>query len=978
MRRFAETVLRFRVLVIVLTLLTTLILGYFLKNLSINSDIFSSLAQDDPRVVLLNEVGDKFGGSSLAMVALESDDAFSYANLTRLAEITRRFKEMDEVAYVTSLTDVLDIKKTEWGLEVGKLIDNDAIPLDSAALRRLKEYTLSKRMYRGNLVSENGRIAVVAARLRDGADKVATGRRMREIVEATQGSQKVYYAGIPFQMGSLTDMIQTDMRKLLPLVVLVVIVVLFLGFWSLRGILLPLSCAAMSTIWVLGVMSVLRIPLTIMSNIMPVLLVAIGSAYGIHMLSKYNEDVRHGEGKFWGIREALSEVGIPILLAGVTTLIGFLTFLSSSLSLIREFGIFTALGVAFAMLVSITFLPAVLSFLKVAPSRPGRKAAGNAWSTRAMDKLGGVVLRNTKLIVAVCAVVVVLSLIMIPRLKREVNMVDYFKKDSEIRQGEEMMENRLGGSIPIQILFRGDWKDPFVLKEMLRLESFLGAQPDVHDPQSVADLICEMNWVMNGHHTIPETKEGVANLWFFLEGNEALSQLIASGGSEALIQAKVRSLNTKRVHALVSSVEDYIRRELRTDLVPVKLSAASPELAAELKKERVDRILTAIDMDVARRGLEWNSDSPELQKVMTAAVAADSGGLDKALIDAAMSRMGAYLHSGDADIQIESERVIAAVVADISGFLRTGIPGDADIVAVLKKAVPRSQYARDPEMLDQAAEAMAAIIADEADRARVNRLIRMLGLFLPSSLAADEEFLGELRDDVWEINEDWTAIAGSEYASLPGNPEVKDRAELSAQQTGMPIVYLDIDRNLARSQVLSLAIAILLVFLLLAYRLKSAIGGLVSITPIVITVLVNFLIMALFRIPLDIVTVLLGSIAVGIGIDYTIHFVTRFKVEHAQGRTEFEALDKTLRTTGKAIIINAVSVAMGFLVLVLGSIVPLQRFGYLIALSMIVSAVASITVLPALLLVTRPGFVGRLGTLTNGLVSKAADRIRTK
>jgi len=130
--------------VIVLTLLVTLVLGYFLKNLTINSDIFSSLAHDDP---LLTEVGDKFGGSSLAMVALESDDAFSHANLTRLAEITRRFKEMDEVAYVTSLTDVLDIKKTEWGLEVGKLIADDAIPQDSAALRKLREWDCRKSRF---------------------------------------------------------------------------------------------------------------------------------------------------------------------------------------------------------------------------------------------------------------------------------------------------------------------------------------------------------------------------------------------------------------------------------------------------------------------------------------------------------------------------------------------------------------------------------------------------------------------------------------------------------------------------------------------------------------------------------------------------------------------------------------------------------------------------------------------------------------
>jgi predicted RND superfamily exporter protein len=136
--------------------------------------------------------------------------------------------------------------------------------------------------------------------------------------------------------------------------------------------------------------------------------------------------------------------------------------------------------------------------------------------------------------------------------------------------------------------------------------------------------------------------------------------------------------------------------------------------------------------------------------------------------------------------------------------------------------------------------------------------------------------------------------------------------------------------------------------------------------------------MAIFGIPLDVVTVLIGSVAVGIGIDYTIHFIIRFKVEHSLGKTELEALGKTLETTGKAIVINALSVMMGFLVLVLGNIVPMQRFGYLIAITMIVSATASITVMPALLLVTRAGFIGRLGLLTNGLVSKVANKINVK
>jgi len=987
MQKFSESVIKFRKLIIFVTILITLILGFFLKDLTINSDILSYLPQDDPKVVIFNEVGDKFGGSSLAMVALECEDAFNQSTLTRANEITQQFKEMDEIFHVMSLTDIIDIKKTDWGFEIGKLIDEDNIPRDSEELLRLRKYALSKDMYRGNLISDDGKITLIIARLKEDADKLAIGRRMREVVEGTRGNEKIYYGGIPFQMIFLTDIIQSDLIILMPLVILLVMGILFVSFRSLRGVFLPLSCVLISTIWVLGFMSLLKIPLTIASDAMPVLLVAIGSAYGIHMLSKYNENIHKEDGKIQDIKGALSEVGFPILLAGLTTLIGFLSFLSSNLSLIREFGVFTAMGVAFAMIISVTFLPAVLSFMKVKRST---KKKENEWSTRMMNKLGGFVLRNAKLIVAFCTVVVLFSLFMITRLSREVNMIDYFKKNSEIRQAEEMMEERLSGSIPVQIVIKGDLKDPFVLKEMIRFEKFLEAQPSIHNPQSIADLICEMNWAVNGHHTIPETRDGVANLWFFIEGNEILNQLITDDAMEALIQAKLGTVNTKQVIALVNQVEGYINKELRTDLVELRISLVSSDFEAELAKERMERILSKINWDIRKRGLVWTAHNSELSEMLFTAANPNSGGLDDAMIDAIGMKVSDYLRAESADIQVESEKVIIAIIADIGDSLRlsksgerigeakTPEWGEEDIVDILKNNVPQPLYAEDPEALDYVAETIVTIIKDEKIWTRVKRLIQDIKPFLPESLVNDEKFLSDLRDDVWEINEEWTAISHSKYTIFSGNTKSQSRAKLSAQQTGMPIIYNDLDRQIMKSQAFSLSIAILLVFLLLACRLKSIIGGFISTTPIILTILINFTIMAIFGIPLDVVTVLIGSVAVGIGIDYTIHFIIRFKVEHALGKTELEALGKTLETTGKAIVINALSVMMGFLVLVLGNIVPMQRFGYLIALTMIISSTASITVMPALLLVTRAGFIGRLGLLANGLVSKVATKINAK
>jgi len=990
MQKFSELVIKYRKIIIFITIFTTLFLGYCLKDLTINSDILSYLPQDDPKVVLFNEVGDKFGGSSLAMVALECEDAFNHATLTRADEITRQFKEMDEIFHVMSLTDIIDIKKTDWGLEIGKLIDEDNIPRDSEELLRLRKYALSKDMYEGNLVSDDGRITVIIARLNQDADKLAIGRQMKEVVERTRGDEKIYYGGIPFQMIFLTDIIQSDLIKLTPIVILLVMGILFLSFRSFRGVFLPLSCVLISTIWVLGFMSLLRIPLTIASDAFPVLLIAIGSAYGIHMLSKYNEDVHKEEGKIQDIKAALSEVGFPILLAGLTTLIGFLAFLTSKLSLIREFGIFTALGVGFAMIISMTFLPAVLSLMKVKRIKRGAKKIEKEWTTRMMDKLGEFVLLKAKLII-VCGIVVGLfSLFMVTKLSREVNMIDYFKKNSEIRQAEEMMEDRLGGSIPVQIVVKGDLKSPFVLKEIIKFEKYLEAQPDINNPQSIADLICEMNWVVNGLYTIPETKEGVANLWFFIEGNEVLNQLITDDAREALIQAKLGTVNTKQLIALVNRVEDYMNQELKTDLVELRISLASSELATELAKDRMERILSKIEWDIRKRGLAWTAYNSELREMLFTTANPNSGALDDAMIDAIGVKVSDYLRGDSADIQVESDRVISAIITGIDDALRLSISGERsvsektpewseeDIVDVLKKNVPQTLYADDPIALDYVAGTIVAMIQDEKNWARVRNLIQGIKPFLPESLINDEKFLSDLRDDVWEINEDRTTIEGSKYESLSGNIDIEARAKLSAQQTGMPIIYNDLDRNIMGSQAFSLSIAVLLVFLLLAFRLKSLIGGLISITPIVLTILINFTIMAIFNIPLDVVTVLIGSVAVGIGIDYTIHFIIRFKVELARGKTELEALDKTLETTGKAIIINALSVMMGFLVLVLGNIVPMQRFGYLIALTMIISATASITILPALLLVTRPGFIGRLGLLNSGVASKVANKINAK
>ncbi|KQC03634.1 MAG: hypothetical protein APR54_02435 [Candidatus Cloacimonas sp. SDB] len=955
MRKFAELVLKYRIPIIIGTIIITIFMALQLGKLKINSDILEYLPQDDPNVVLFNEVGDKFGGNSLAMIALETDNVFNPNTLNRVNIITQKFKEMPEISYVTGLTDVIDIKKMQYGLEVGKLIDEQNIPSEKDELEKIKNYTLSKEMYRGNIVSGDGTIAVIIARLKDDVDRIAIGREMKEFVLSTEGNEKLYFAGIPFQMIFLTDVINSDVIKLLPVVLLLLIITLAISFRSKRGVILPLSTVIISTTWGLGLMSLLGIKLTIASDGMPILLLAIGSAYGIHLVNKYFEDISKGDNKIEAIKDTISEVGVPIFLAGLTTSIGFLAFLVSNLTIIKEFGFFTAIGVMFAYIVAITFLPALLSFMP-APKIKTKKESHKLTSTdNFMIGLSRLILKRKFVIMSIGFLIVAIGIFSLFKINREVNMVDYFKKDSEIRQAEDMMESKLGGSIPIQILVKGDLQEPAVLKEIVKLEKYLKNLPDVHSPQSIADLICEMNDVMNDRYCIPETREGVANLWFFLEGNEILPQLINSQNNEGLIQAKLGTVNTKKLTLVTDEIDRFISENINSDILMINLAEANSN-QKEINQERVRNISNKIFYDAAYYGFEIK-DKIDLEQILHKYLTQKNleiptSNLTTKLVD--------YMKNEDGDLLIKSSSLQKKVVNSLIRYVeKNDNYTEKGIVSHLKKIVPGSYYEDDPEMLDYAAMSIISIIENEIKWDKVNNLIKEITPLFSKDIKQNSNFHKNLIGDVWEINDTQIFISNAKYKNLNKDGQFSP-ISLDLQQTGMPIIYKDIDNNIVSSQTYSLIFAIGLVLILLAIQFKSFIGGLISILPIVLTVLFNFVIMWIFKIPLDAATVMIGSVAVGIGIDYTIHFNNRFHFEIGKKNSVENALETTLRTTGKAIIINAFSVMLGFLTLLLGNIVPMQRFGWLIALTMVISATASITFLPSLLLITHASFIGDL------------------
>ncbi|MCK5119571.1 MAG: MMPL family transporter [Candidatus Latescibacteria bacterium] len=174
---------------------------------------------------------------------------------------------------------------------------------------------------------------------------------------------------------------------------------------------------------------------------------------------------------------------------------------------------------------------------------------------------------------------------------------------------------------------------------------------------------------------------------------------------------------------------------------------------------------------------------------------------------------------------------------------------------------------------------------------------------------------------------------------------------------GFGVVLSDLAKLMVHGQFLSLGLATVLVALLLMILFRSVTAGLISAIPLLLSMAILFGLMGVFGIELNIVTAMLSSIMIGVGIDYTIHFLWRYREERQHGLTEVDAVKKTLTTTGRGIIFNAFSVIIGFVALLFSGFLPVQFFGFLVVVSIFACLVGALVLVPSLCIVLKPKFL---------------------
>lgn len=693
------------------------------------------------------------------------------------------------VVEVTSISNTDDIYGSEEGLTIEKIFE--VIPGTPGEMKSLRRRVLENDLFRNSFFSEDGRrtgIFVELAMDEDDSEILySTYIALERIFEENPGIDKHYIAGFPIVAATLRTVIDQDTQRFFPFVALLAVFFLWLTFRRPSGVAVPMLVVGFSILFTLAIMVVFEVPLNTITSALPVFLISIGVADGIHMFSEYRENRIEGLPREKAVCLMLDKLALPVTMTSITTAVGFLSLTVSDIVPIFTFGIFVAVGTLLAMVLSLIFIPALLMVLpeKVSASQEGSGTDENLSRgvhqvnfmdrlfQKSLDVMTAWVLRNARPVLLAALAISAISIYGLSQVKVESSLESYFQADAPLVIANRAME-KLSGSRTINIVITKSgeeepWKNPDNLKVVEEFQEFLANEPRVKRTLSLVDLIKRISYAFNENR---KEFNRLPNGFEFLESEEIF--------------------------------EENGQTEKRT----VKREISGRDLIAQ------------------------------------------------------------YL-----------------VLYENSG-------GD--------------------------------VLSDVVDSEYLNL---NLAVTISSNSTTEEEKLLQSIED---------------YAvrQFPQG--------FSMTSSGMVPINVATSNEVVTSQIRSLSGSILAVFLMLALIFRSVSRGLMGMIPLVFTVLFNFGVMGFFGVHLDIGTALVSSIVIGIGVDYSIHYLSSMFHELADGTELHDAISNTVRRSGKAITSNAVTVGFGFLALSVSEFLPLVTLSWMIWLTLNISALATMILIPAL------------------------------
>ena len=498
--RLGQNILKYKKTYLFFILLSTVVMGYFAVQIKLSYEYTKAIPSDNPKFIVYNEFVKKYGvDGTTVVVGFKTDDFYTKAFFNQVDALHKTIKQNSAVAEVMSIPTAYTITKdsVDTKFNAAKIFHapytlDSVLIADKTVFENLPFY--QNLYYNPDSNSYIMAISFIADSINSISRTKIIGSIQNELDRFSQSTKtEVHISGLPFIRTIMADRIKKEMLWFLIGSLILSAITLLVFFRTVSATIMSLAVVLMGVIWSLGTMVLLGQKITLLTALIPPLIVVIGIPNCIYFLNKYHTSYKETNDKDKALVQMVGRMGVVTLFCNITAAIGFFVFALTKSPLLKEFGWVSGLNIMILFFISLFFIPPVLSYLP-APKAKHVRYLDNAYLEKILLKIERWAFTHTKWVFGITILAVLISLVGVLQIKKEAFIVDDLPKQDKLYTDLKWFEQHAGGVMPLEILV--DTKKPNGLIRSIKplehieeFNTFLLEQPELGKPLGLLEGI---------------------------------------------------------------------------------------------------------------------------------------------------------------------------------------------------------------------------------------------------------------------------------------------------------------------------------------------------------------------------------------------------------------------------------------------------------------------------------------------------------
>jgi len=491
-------ILRNRLILVILVAVITGFMGYHASQVKLSYDFAKSIPTDNPVYQDYLNFKERFGqDGNLLVLGIQTDSLFNAKLFNKYAALQRELKQTEGVEYIIDVSSAIHLRKDYSTQKLNAEPIFPAQPVDQVTLDSLKNQFYNLPFYRGLLYNPQTNAWMMGLSMNkeiiNSKRRVAIVDHINSVVDQFEKDSglKVHRSGLPLIRTELASRIAKEMRWFLLASLILSALILLLFFRSISAMLLSLAVVIIGVVWSVGIMHFFHYDITLLTALIPPLIVVIGIPNCIYFLNKYHTAFLEAKEKQAALQLMIEKMGIVTLFCNLTAAIGFAVFALTSSEILQEFGVIAGISIMALFIISLALIPPVLSYLP-APKTRHIRYLENPRLQRWLDRLETWSMNHRRLIYGVTAALVLLAIVGMTRLQSVGYIVDDLPKTDQIYTDLKFFEKNFEGVMPLEIIV--DTKKKYGVSRNLKnlqkldtLTTYLEELPEIGKPLSITE-----------------------------------------------------------------------------------------------------------------------------------------------------------------------------------------------------------------------------------------------------------------------------------------------------------------------------------------------------------------------------------------------------------------------------------------------------------------------------------------------------------